>query len=127
MTTSFCGKVNLCHSGTWGTIVTLPDVKYRGPSAVHVVRIGKQRTSVRLDHEFWTAFEEIANRENSSIHELCVLVDQRRGRYGLTAAIRTFILCYYRSQMHLANVQAMGTEVAPAAVLTPEPPNYLDA
>ena len=91
--------------------MTLPDIRFRGPSAIHVIRIGKQRTSVRLDGEFWSAFEEIATRENLSIRELCQMVDERRGRHGLTSAIRTFVVSYYRSE--LARVTGKAPVVRP--------------
>ena len=113
------GTLPVNCSSLGNPIVTLPEVNFRGPSTVHVIRIGRHRTSIRLDNEFWKALEEIATRENLSIHDLCALVNERRGRYGLTAAIRTFVLCYYRSQ-RTDHAAPIGSHAEPH-------PAYMDA
>jgi len=45
----------------------------------------------------WDALAEIAALEGESVHELCARVDEMRGDLGRTAAIRVFIVSYYRS------------------------------
>lgn len=57
-----------------------------------------RRTSVRLEPEMWRALKEISARENCSIHELCSLVSFRKNkRTSLTAAIRVFLMLYFRA------------------------------
>ncbi|MFQ5776102.1 MAG: ribbon-helix-helix domain-containing protein [Kiloniellaceae bacterium] len=61
------------------------------------VFIGRRRTSVRLEPAMWDALAEICRREGMTLHEVCGLVDARRQASSLTAAIRVFILTYFRS------------------------------
>ncbi len=44
----------------------------------------------------WQAFEDIAVRENSSSRELCATIDAQRHGGNLTAAVRLFIISYFR-------------------------------
>ncbi len=44
----------------------------------------------------WDSLREICEREDMTIHQLCSQIDQRRGAANLTAAIRIFIVSYYR-------------------------------
>ncbi len=61
------------------------------------VTVGKRRTSVRLEPEMWDSLKDIARREGCSIHDVCTLVDLRKNpRTSLTAAIRVFLMLYYR-------------------------------
>jgi predicted DNA-binding ribbon-helix-helix protein len=56
-----------------------------------------RRTSVRLEPPMWDAFEEIAQREGMTLSALSSLVDTERRESSLTAAIRLFILAYFRA------------------------------
>ena len=57
-----------------------------------------KRTSVRLEPEMWSSLREIADREVCSIHDICTLIDMRKKENtSLTAAIRVFIMLYFRS------------------------------
>lgn len=57
-----------------------------------------RRTSVRLEPEMWEALNNIADREKCSIHDLCSLVHIRKGGgTSLTAAIRVFLMLYFRA------------------------------
>lgn len=62
------------------------------------VTILGRRTSVRLEPEMWTALKEISVRERCSIHELCSMIFARKQmNTSLTAAIRVFLMLYYRA------------------------------
>ena len=61
------------------------------------VTVAGRRTSLRLEPAMWDAWEEVARREGSTVHQICALVDARRRESSLTAAIRVFILGYYRA------------------------------
>ena len=55
------------------------------------------RTSMRLEASMWEALDEIGEREGKTLHELCSTIDEYRDESSLTAAIRVFILSYFRS------------------------------
>lgn len=62
------------------------------------ITVNGRRTSVRLEPEMWRALKEISVRENCSIHELCSLIAFRKNkRTSLTAAIRVFLMLYFRA------------------------------
>lgn len=60
------------------------------------VWIGRRRTSLRLEPAMWQALEEVAGNSGLTIHEVCTLIDERRRESSLTAAVRVFLLSYYR-------------------------------
>lgn len=62
------------------------------------ITVGKLRTSVRLEPEFWSALSDISVREKASIDQLCTLIDAHLGELGRTAAIRVFIASYFAAQ-----------------------------
>jgi predicted DNA-binding ribbon-helix-helix protein len=70
--------------------------KPRGRSALQArnVRINNRRTSVKLEPAFWDALETVARREKTSVNDLCTRVHEKADGYGLTAAIRVFLLAY---------------------------------
>ncbi len=62
------------------------------------ITVNGRRTSVRLEPEMWRAIKEISARENCSVHELCSLISFRKNkRTSLTAAIRVFLMLYFRA------------------------------
>jgi predicted DNA-binding ribbon-helix-helix protein len=61
------------------------------------VFIAGRRTSLRLEPAMWDGLAEIRRRENITLHALCDLIDQRRQASSLTAAIRVFIMTYFRA------------------------------
>ncbi len=71
----------------------------RGPSTLinRGVIVGGRRTSLRLEPGMWDALTEICRREEMTVHELCGLIDERRRASSLTAAIRVFIVTYFRA------------------------------
>jgi len=57
-----------------------------------------RRTSVRLEPEMWRALKEISDRERCSIHDICTLIKMRKNELtSLTAAIRVFLMLYFRA------------------------------
>lgn len=63
----------------------------------NITVLGK-RTSVRLEPEMWTALKDIAKREDCKIHDICSLIHLRKNpNTSLTAAIRVFLMLYYRA------------------------------
>lgn len=57
-----------------------------------------RRTSVRLEPEMWNALRDIAKRERCKIHDICSLIHLRKNHgTSLTAAIRVFLMLYFRA------------------------------
>ena len=44
----------------------------------------------------WDALQEVASREKISLHDLCTAVARKRGLHSMTAAIRVYLLNYFR-------------------------------
>lgn len=76
------------------------DDKERGKPPYLVSRnvtVDGRRTSIRLEPYMWDALSHIQEREAVSVHRLCTWIDARKPSHGsLTAAIRVFLLAYYR-------------------------------
>ena len=63
----------------------------------NITVLGK-RTSIRLEPEMWRELNQISDRENCTIHDLCTLISLRKNdKTSLTAAIRVFLMLYYRA------------------------------
>jgi len=59
--------------------------------------ISGRRTSIRLEPSMWDALEEVCVREQCNIHQICTLVSSRLSCSSFTAAVRVFVLSYYRA------------------------------
>jgi predicted DNA-binding ribbon-helix-helix protein len=63
----------------------------------HNIVVSGHRTSVRLEPEMWEGLREICRRERANMHQICTTVFlQKLEETSLTAAIRVFIMRYYR-------------------------------
>lgn len=58
------------------------------------IRLNGRRTSIKLEPAFWTALSRVAKAEGVTIHDICQAVSERTEGYGLTGAVRVFLLCY---------------------------------
>ena len=62
------------------------------------VTVSGHRTSVRLEPEMWNGLAEICRRECASAHEICTIISAHKpDSTSLTAAIRVFVMAYYRA------------------------------
>lgn len=62
------------------------------------ITVERRRTSIRLEPEMWQALREIAQREQCTIHDICTVVSLRKNqKTSLTAAIRVFLMLYFRA------------------------------
>lgn len=62
------------------------------------ITIMGRRTSIRLEPEMWMALKDISKREKCTIHDICTLVSVRKSSVtSLTAAIRVFLMLYFRA------------------------------
>ena len=57
---------------------------------------------MKLELRLWDALEEICEREDTDLDELCTWLDSRRGKSSLTAAMRVFLVSYFRELVDAA-------------------------
>jgi len=94
----------------WGDTSATDLVRYVSRNVV----VSGRRTSMRLEANLWDALGEIAHRERCSVNDLCSRVDARRGKMGLTTAVRASLVQYYRDR--IAERQQSGQAPAFAAI-----------
>ena len=61
------------------------------------VTVAGRRTSIRLEPAMWQALREISAREGKTPHALVTEIARARAQSSLTAAIRVFLLDYFRA------------------------------
>ena len=61
------------------------------------VTVAGRRTSIRLEPPMWEALHQICCREGKAINELVTEIDRGRAASTLTAAIRVYLLTYFRA------------------------------
>ena len=62
------------------------------------IRINDRRTSVRLEPEMWKSLNHIAEQEGCDIHDISSEIARaKHARTSMTAAIRVFVMSYYRA------------------------------
>lgn len=83
------------------------------PICRNVVVAGR-RTSVRMEPLMWASVDEICARETLTLHDLCTKLDGMRGGNGLTAALRLFIVGYYRTWSAAADEDTDGANLKAA-------------
>jgi predicted DNA-binding ribbon-helix-helix protein len=59
--------------------------------------IGGHRTSISLEGPFWEALKEAASRKRMPLSRLIAQIDEKRGKSGLSSAVRVWLLDYYRN------------------------------
>ena len=73
------------------------------------VVVAGHRTSVRLEPVMWESLHDIARHHGLGLNALVTEIDRRRDGLSLTAAIRVYIVAFYRNA-------ASGAEPEPIAV-----------
>ncbi len=61
------------------------------------VVIGRHKTSVSLEDEFWVQLKKIANAKQATVSELIAEIDESREHNNLSSAIRVFVLEHFRN------------------------------
>jgi len=61
------------------------------------VTVAGRRTSIRLEPPMWEALHQICRREGKALNELVTEIDRGRAASSLTAAIRVYLLGYFRA------------------------------
>lgn len=81
----------------------------------------------------WEALEEISSREGRNIHDICTLVNEHRGTVNLTAALRVFIVSYFREaateagHVEAGHGRAGAETVLSSITVSPMPPERPDS
>jgi len=60
--------------------------------------IAGHRTSISLEDDFWDALKDMSKTKGKSLPVLIAEIDAGRGSRGLSSAIRSAILAFYRAQ-----------------------------
>jgi predicted DNA-binding ribbon-helix-helix protein len=78
------------------------------PSSLTIrnVVVGGHRTSVRLEPVMWDALRDIARTRAMALNDLVTEIGRNRGAPSLTAAIRVYIVDFYRNAAATARAQA---------------------
>jgi predicted DNA-binding ribbon-helix-helix protein len=61
------------------------------------VTVAGHRTSIRLEPAMWDALHQICEREHRSLNEVATEINRNREESTLTAAIRVYVLAYFRA------------------------------
>jgi predicted DNA-binding ribbon-helix-helix protein len=71
----------------------------RAPSTLinRNVTVAGHRTSVRLEPAMWDALQQICRLEHKALNELVTVIEQNRIESSLTAAIRVYLMRYFRA------------------------------
>ena len=83
------------------------------------IYLNGQRTSLRLEPAMWEALEEICRREQKTVSGLCAFIESQRGSSSRTAAVRVFILRYFRAAATESGHLAAGHGQFREAVIRP--------
>ena len=62
------------------------------------IGVGRHKTSISLEDEFWNGLKEIAGERGMTVAELVGTIDADRPHVNLSSAIRLFVLGVYRAQ-----------------------------
>ncbi|GAB5390007.1 MAG: hypothetical protein Alpg2KO_29750 [Alphaproteobacteria bacterium] len=61
------------------------------------VQLADRRTSIRMESSLWLAFDDILKRERLIAPDVLIVLDGKRGKNSLTAALRVFITAYFHA------------------------------
>lgn len=61
------------------------------------ITVAGRRTSIRLEPQMWDALHQICRREAATLNEIVTEIERRRAASSLTAAIRVYVLSYFRA------------------------------
>jgi predicted DNA-binding ribbon-helix-helix protein len=76
-----------------------PRPRETSPSSLTIrnVVVAGHRTSVRLEPLIWEALRDVARRREMGLNDLVTEIDRHRAAPSLTAAIRVYIVNFYRN------------------------------
>src|SRR5712671_6387300 len=69
----------------------------RSSLVIRNIVVAGRRTSVRLEPVMWEALLEITRQQETNVNQLVTEIDRQRNSSSLTAAIRVYIVDFYRA------------------------------
>ena len=60
------------------------------------VTVNGRRTSLRLEKATWDALDQICECEQTTVHQLCSMIEGVRFGSSRTSTVRAFIVTYFR-------------------------------
>lgn len=66
------------------------------------ITVAGHRTSVRLEPAMWEALHQVCQREQKSVHDVVTEIARTQLESSLTAAIRVYLMSYFRAEAMLA-------------------------
>jgi predicted DNA-binding ribbon-helix-helix protein len=81
------------------------------------VAISGHKTSISLEHDFWTALKDIARNRELTVSDLVAIIDAERKTGNLSSAARLFVLDHFRTRAFAAlpSREAIASQHRPAA------------
>jgi predicted DNA-binding ribbon-helix-helix protein len=73
-------------------------VSMAGKPKKRSLTIAGHRTSISLEDDFWDALKDMGKEQGRSVPTLISEIDASRGPSGLSSAIRSAILAFYRAK-----------------------------
>ena len=70
----------------------------KSPVVKRSVVVGNHKTSVSLEHLFWSSLKEISKERGMTLAELISEIDANRQQGNLSSAIRLFVLDRYKAR-----------------------------
>jgi predicted DNA-binding ribbon-helix-helix protein len=67
------------------------------------VAIAGHKTSISLEHDFWSALKDIAHARSLTVSDLDAIIDAERKARNLSSAARLFVLDHFRTRAHAAH------------------------
>ena len=104
-----------------------PILQFKSNLVSRNITVDGHRTSVRLEPEMWNGLRDICRRERLTLHQVCTFVAKAKpANSSLTAAIRVFIMAYFRAAAtedghSKAGHGPGGTTFTPALMPIPKP------
>lgn len=108
------------------SLTAAPGTRRRSSLVSRNLVIDGKRTSARLEPDMWAALFDIVRREGRNAHDICTLINSNKPHdCTLTAAIRVFIMAYFRAaateEGHARAGHGYGKVIYPATGVAAQP------
>jgi len=70
----------------------------KSPVVKRSILVGRHKTSVSLEHSFWSSLKDIAKERGVTMSELISDINANRHQSNLSSAVRVFVLNYFRAR-----------------------------
>ncbi len=70
----------------------------KSPIVKRSIVLGRHKTSVNLEHPFWSSLKEISKEGGISLAELISEINANRQQANLSSALRVFVLNHFKAR-----------------------------